>query len=66
MIPATAIAREGATAYVFAGKGDGKFERREVTLGRTVDDSVEVTSGLAPGTVIVSEGVLLLRDSAQN
>ncbi len=66
LIPATAIAREGATAYVFAGKGDGKFERREVTLGRTVDDSVEVTSGLAPGTVIVSEGVLLLRDSAQN
>ena len=59
LIPAASVIREGATTYVFASMGNNRFERRDVALGRTEDESVEVTSGLVAGAVIVSEGALL-------
>jgi cobalt-zinc-cadmium efflux system membrane fusion protein len=65
LVPAASIEREGQTAYVFVGKDNNRFERRKVILGRTVDDRVEVNSGLAPGDTIVSDGVVLLRAEAQ-
>jgi cobalt-zinc-cadmium efflux system membrane fusion protein len=61
LIPSASVIREGAAAYVFATAGGNKFARRDVVLGRTEDGNVEVTSGLSPGAVIVSEGALLLR-----
>lgn len=64
-IPAAAVEREGASAYVFVATGNDRYTRREVMLGRTVDSDVEVTAGLAPGAVIVSEGVVLLRAASQ-
>lgn len=66
LIPATAVDREGQKAYAYVGTGNNRFERREVTLGRTVDDDVEVLSGLTAGATIVSEGGVLLRAAAQN
>jgi membrane fusion protein, heavy metal efflux system len=66
LIPASSIDREGQKAYLFVGTGNNRFERREVALGRTVDDSVEVVSGLTAGAVIVSEGSVLLRAATQN
>jgi membrane fusion protein, heavy metal efflux system len=66
LIPASAVDREGQAAYVFVGAGNNKFERREVVLGRTIDDNLEVVSGLASGAVIVSEGGVLLREAARN
>jgi cobalt-zinc-cadmium efflux system membrane fusion protein len=65
LVPATAVEREGQTAYVFVGKADNRFERRQVILGRTVDENIEVTSGLAAGAVIASEGAVLLRAASQ-
>jgi hypothetical protein len=35
-------------------------------LGRTVDASMEVVSGLRAGDTIVSEGALLLRSAGQS
>jgi cobalt-zinc-cadmium efflux system membrane fusion protein len=61
VIPASSLLREGASNYVFVQKGENRFERREVVLGRSVDGQVEITSGLKPGDVVVSEGALLLR-----
>jgi cobalt-zinc-cadmium efflux system membrane fusion protein len=66
LIPATSVEREGDDAYVYVGAGENRFKRSKVVLGRTVDDNIEVTSGLTAGSVIVSEGVVLLRAAAQD
>jgi cobalt-zinc-cadmium efflux system membrane fusion protein len=66
LVPAAAVERDGLAAYVFVGVADNRFERRQVVLGRTVDESLEVTSGLTAGNVIVSEGVVLLRAASQD
>ncbi len=66
LVPATSVEREGDDAYVYVGAGENRFKRTKVVLGRTVDDNIEVTSGLTAGAVIVSEGVVLLRAAAQD
>jgi cobalt-zinc-cadmium efflux system membrane fusion protein len=66
LVPAPAVIREGNDAYVFVGKGNGRFERRAVKIGRTLDGSIEITSGVNAGETIVSEGTLLLRSAGQD
>ena len=66
LVPASAVIREGNHSYVYIGKGNSHYERRDVTLGRTVDASMEVVSGLRAGDTIVSEGALLLRSAGQS
>jgi membrane fusion protein, heavy metal efflux system len=66
LVPATSVEREGQDAYVFVRTADNRFERRKVVLGRTVDDNIEVTSGLSAGTTIVSEGAVLLRAASRD
>jgi cobalt-zinc-cadmium efflux system membrane fusion protein len=61
LVPTSAVIREGNSAYVFVDKGNGKYERRNVNLGRSFDGSLEITSGISAGDNIVSEGGLLLR-----
>jgi cobalt-zinc-cadmium efflux system membrane fusion protein len=61
LVPASAVIREGNDAYVFVGRGNARFERRDVKLGRISGSSLEIVSGLNAGDVIVSEGGLLLR-----
>jgi membrane fusion protein, heavy metal efflux system len=65
LVPTTAVVREGNDAYVFVARGNARFERRAVTMGRTVDGTLEIPSGLNPGETIVSEGALFLRAAAQ-
>jgi membrane fusion protein, heavy metal efflux system len=66
LVPAAAVIREGNDAYVFVGKGNGRFERRTVKIGRTLDGSIEILSGVNEGETIVSEGSLLLRSAGQD
>ena len=66
MVPASAVIREGNEAHVFVSKGNGRFERRTVKLGRAMDGSIEILSGVNQGDSIVSEGALLLRAAAQS
>jgi cobalt-zinc-cadmium efflux system membrane fusion protein len=61
LAPAAAVVREGNDAYMFVAKGDGHFERRTVTIGRTVEGSLEITGGVNEGETIVTDGSLLLR-----
>jgi len=61
LAPASAVIREGNSAYVFVAKSPGRYERRNVTLGRVFGSSVEIAKGLSPGETIVSEDPLLLR-----
>jgi cobalt-zinc-cadmium efflux system membrane fusion protein len=66
LVPAAAVVREGNDAYVFVGKGNGRFDRRAVKIGRTLDGSIEIVSGVTAGETIVSEGTLLLRSAGQD
>jgi len=66
LVPTAAVIREGNDAYVFVAKGNGKYERRTVKIGRGVDASLEITSGISSGDTIVSEGALLLRAAGQS
>ena len=65
LVPATAVVREENSAYVFVATGANHFERRDVTLGRALDGSLEITKGLKEGDTIVSSNPLLLRAATQ-
>lgn len=68
-VPRTAVQRAGAQsdgrrAIVFVQTAPGRFERREIVLGRITDDLAEVVSGLAEGDDVVTEGAFLIRSQA--
>jgi membrane fusion protein, heavy metal efflux system len=65
-VPAAAVIREGAKSYVYVAAAADRFERREVTLGRTENEQVQVLTGLRAGEVVVSDGALLLREAPQS
>jgi cobalt-zinc-cadmium efflux system membrane fusion protein len=64
-LPAAAVVREGNDSYVFVAEGNGRFQRRDVKLGRAVDGNLEIVSGLKEGETVVSQGALFLRSAAQ-
>jgi cobalt-zinc-cadmium efflux system membrane fusion protein len=66
LVPTSAVIREGNNSYLYVGKGNNRYERRSVTLGRVFDGSLEIVKGVNAGDTIVSEGVLLLRQAAQD
>jgi cobalt-zinc-cadmium efflux system membrane fusion protein len=47
--------------FVYAALPDGGFARRHVTLGYRDSQNYDVTSGLASGDRIVSNGALFLQ-----
>jgi RND family efflux transporter MFP subunit len=47
--------------YLSNPKEPGKFTEREVRLGETAGEQVEVTAGLQPGDVVVTEGSFYIR-----
>jgi membrane fusion protein, heavy metal efflux system len=60
-VPSRAVLSDGATSVVFVEVGEGKYERRAVTLGRQTSELTEIRQGLAPGErVVVSHALLLL------
>jgi len=65
LVPPDAVIREGDSAYIFVSSGNGRYVRRDVKLGRSVDGTLEIVSGLNAGETIVSEGALLLRPAGQ-
>jgi membrane fusion protein, heavy metal efflux system len=64
VVPSTGVIREGNMAYVFVAEGNGRYQRRTVTLGRTFGDSIEIEDGVKPGETVVTQGALLLREAA--
>jgi membrane fusion protein, heavy metal efflux system len=63
-VPRSAVQRDGAASIVFVRTAPGRFERREVEIGRTTDELVEILGGLAEGDQVVVEGAFLLRSQA--
>ncbi len=66
VLPATAVIREGAMAYVYVAKANGIYQKQVVTLGRALGSSLEVAEGLRPGETVVTQGALLLREATEN
>jgi cobalt-zinc-cadmium efflux system membrane fusion protein len=63
VIPSTAVIRDGIKSYVFIATPDHKYARRDVELGETHENTVEVTPGLEEGELVVSTGAELLRQA---
>jgi len=63
-VPSTAIVHEGERAHVWVAKGDGSVEAREVKLGLTSGDVIQVTDGLEAGEDIVTRGALFIDRAA--
>lgn len=60
LVPATAVLQGGLATRVFVEKAPFKFEARQVNVGASMGDRVEILSGLKAGErIVVKEGVLL-------
>ena len=53
LIPLDAVLDSGTSKVVFISLGDGRFEPREVTVGTTAGEKVEILSGLKAGEEVV-------------
>jgi cobalt-zinc-cadmium efflux system membrane fusion protein len=62
-VPRDAVQNVGDRTVVYLAnpKEPGKFVEREVRLGQTSGENVEVLSGLQPGDVVVTEGSFFVR-----
>ena len=64
LAPAAAIQRNAQSTYAYVVKPDSTVTIRTVAIGTTEGDDAEVTSGLAPGDVIVLSGVDKLQEGS--
>lgn len=62
-VPSNAVQNVGdrTVVYLAIAKEPGKFVEREVRLGQTLGEHVEVLSGVQPGDVVVTEGSFFVR-----
>jgi membrane fusion protein, copper/silver efflux system len=59
-VPESSVLDTGSRQAVLVGKGEGRFEPREVKLGRRGSGYIEVTEGLAEGEAVVTSGNFLI------
>lgn len=62
--PESAIQRQGAVAFVWIARQDGRAERREVGVGLTVNGLSQILSGVVAGERIIVTGISQLEDGA--
>lgn len=59
-VPAAAVLHSGKRELAIVALGEGRYEPREVTLGRRGDTEVEIRSGLKEGETVVAAGNFLI------
>lgn len=59
-VPRSAVLATGERTLVFVRRGDGKLEPREVAVGATSEDRIEVLRGLAAGETVVASATFLV------
>ena len=59
-VPDSAIIDSGTRQVVLVAKGDGRFEPREIKLGRRGEGYTEIVSGLAVGEEVVISATFLI------
>ncbi|HSF29074.1 MAG TPA: MdtA/MuxA family multidrug efflux RND transporter periplasmic adaptor subunit [Candidatus Tectomicrobia bacterium] len=57
IVPAAAIQRSPQSSFIYVVKDDSAVEMRNVIVGPSEGDEVSIDSGIAPGEVVVIEGV---------
>jgi multidrug efflux system membrane fusion protein len=65
LVPTAAVQRNSQATYVYVVKADSTVTVRPITIGTTEGDDSEVTSGLAPGEVVVMTGVDKLQEGTK-
>lgn len=67
ILPSTAVLHEGDKNSVFVVDAAGKYQERQVTIGRTFDTgtkkNIEILTGINDGEKVVTSGGALLRPS---
>lgn len=63
-IPAAAIQEIEGKKVIFVALGGDRFEKREVELGQSGGERVQVISGIKPGEMVVSAGSFHLKSAA--
>ena len=65
LVPTAAVQRNAQRTYVYVVKPDSTVTVKTITVGTTEGDESEITSGLAPGDVVVMTGVDRLQEGAK-
>jgi multidrug efflux system membrane fusion protein len=65
LVSNAAIQRNSQATYVYVVKADSTVTVRQIVIGTTEGDDSEVTSGLAPGEVVVMTGVDKLQEGSK-
>jgi multidrug efflux system membrane fusion protein len=65
LVHTAAVQRNSQTTYVYLVKSDSTVTVRPITVGTTEGDDAEVSSGLAPGDVVVMTGVDKLQEGSK-
>lgn len=65
VVPSEAVIRTGMRAVAIVRKADGRFEPREIQLGRDFGDLLEVAQGLSEGDEVVASGQFLVDSEAR-
>ena len=60
-VPSSAVLSDEERDFVFVHHLDDYFLRREIKIGRTAGDLIEILDGLAPGQTIAASGAFLLK-----
>jgi cobalt-zinc-cadmium efflux system membrane fusion protein len=60
-VPRAAVHQVGNRLVVFVVRGPRRFEARELTIGESSDDYVQVKAGLAEHDEVVTEGSYALK-----
>jgi len=63
MVPESALMQRASQAYVYTVT-DGRAEMTQVVNGSRYEGWVEIISGLEPGTPVISEGVIKVRNGS--
>jgi membrane fusion protein, multidrug efflux system len=65
LVPNAAVQRNSQATYVYVVKPDRTVTVRTVTVGVVEGDQTQITAGLAPGEVVVTDGVDKLQEGGR-
>ncbi len=63
-VPRTAVQQVGSRTIVFVRRGPRRFEARDVTVGESFDQYIQIKSGLTAGESVVTRGSYALKSES--